>query len=165
MPIPRIGEDKYYIKRLVGEPGDQLRLTIPKEFGTMKFTSNRNFADLVVRGDPALLERNGQPISGCTAFEENRLFVESLIKDPNASSKYGYPGYRTEDLLTDGKTLRFPARIHQAIRLGKMLISQWVTTPPTVWTVDLGGFVPEKAIIGRAFVVYYPFTKRWGFSD
>ena len=27
------------------------------------------------------------------------------------------------------------------------------------------GFVPENEIIGRAFVVYYPFTKRWGFSN
>ena len=142
--MPRIGEDKYYIKRLVGEPGDQLRLTIPKEFGTMKFTSNRNFADLVVRGDPALLERNGQPITGCTAFDENRLFVESLIKDPNATSKYGYPGYRTEDLLTDGKTLRFQARIHQAIRLVKMPTSQWATTPQIVWTVDRGVSCPRR---------------------
>jgi len=27
------------------------------------------------------------------------------------------------------------------------------------------GFVPENEIIGRAFLVYYPFTKRWGFAD
>ena len=27
------------------------------------------------------------------------------------------------------------------------------------------GFVPENEIIGRAFLVYYPFTKRWGFAE
>ena len=27
------------------------------------------------------------------------------------------------------------------------------------------GFVPEQSVIGRAFFVYYPFTKRWGPSD
>ena len=27
------------------------------------------------------------------------------------------------------------------------------------------GFVPENEIIGRALLVYYPFTKRWGLSN
>jgi type IV secretory pathway protease TraF len=26
------------------------------------------------------------------------------------------------------------------------------------------GFVPEDEIIGRALLVYYPFTRRWGFT-
>ena len=27
------------------------------------------------------------------------------------------------------------------------------------------GFVPEKAVIGRAIFIYYPFTKRWGLAE
>ena len=165
MPMPRIGEDKYYIKRLVGEPGDELRLTIPQEFGTRKFTGNRNFADLVVRGDPAILERKRSTYNGCIAFDENRLFVESLIKDPNATSKYGYPGYRTEGLLADGETLRFQARIHQTIQPGQNAYFAMGDNSTNSLDGRSWGFVPEKAIIGRAFVVYYPFTKRWGLSD
>ncbi|MEK9984262.1 MAG: S26 family signal peptidase, partial [Opitutae bacterium] len=26
------------------------------------------------------------------------------------------------------------------------------------------GFVPKEAVIGRAVLIYYPFTKRWGIS-
>ncbi len=165
MPMPRIGEDKYYIKRLVGEPGDELRLTIPEEFGTKKFTGNRNFADLLVRGDPAILERNGQPITGCIAFDENRHFVESLIKDPNATSKYGYPGYRAEGLLTDGETLRIPSKNSPNNPTGQNAYFAMGDNSTNSLDGRSWGFVPEKAIIGRAFVVYYPFTKRWGLSD
>lgn len=45
--IPRIGQDQYYIKRLVGTPGDTLAI---RDFG---------------------LYRNGQPITGAIAFEKN----------------------------------------------------------------------------------------------
>jgi len=27
------------------------------------------------------------------------------------------------------------------------------------------GFVPEKAVIGKAFFIYYPFTRRWGVAE
>ncbi|MCB1122774.1 MAG: signal peptidase I [Verrucomicrobiae bacterium] len=45
--IPAINEDKYYIKRLVGTPGDVLRV------------------------EPPTLYRNGEPISGSKAFSKN----------------------------------------------------------------------------------------------
>ena len=31
------------------------------------------------------------------------------------------------------------------------------------WDILAG--VPEKKVVGRAFLVYYPFTQRWGFPD
>jgi signal peptidase I len=27
------------------------------------------------------------------------------------------------------------------------------------------GYVPEKAVIGKAIFIYYPFTKRWGVAE
>jgi signal peptidase I len=45
--IPGIGEDQYYVKRLVGRPGDTLEIR------------------------PPVLYRNGRPITGAAAFDRN----------------------------------------------------------------------------------------------
>jgi signal peptidase I len=196
----RTGEDKYYIKRLVGEPGDELQLTVPQEFHTKKFIGNKNFANLVVRGDPGILKRNSQfpleqidealkilsvtqygqavhdflalwvasvslePTTGNIAFDENRLFVESLIKDPNATSENGYPGYQAEGLLSDGDTLILPTKNSIGNPTGQN--AYFAMGDNSINSMDgrSWGFVPEKAIIGRALLIYYPFTKRWGFA-
>jgi signal peptidase I len=165
MPRPRIGEDKYYIKRLVGEPGDELQLTVPEKFHTNKYTGNQNFANLVVRGDPGFLGRNGQPISGCIAFDENRLFVESLINDPNATSENGYPGYRAEGLMADGETVIIPTKNSPGNPTGQNAYFAMGDNSTNSLDGRAWGFVPENAIIGRALLIYYPFTKRWGFAN
>ena len=51
-----IGEDKYYIKRLVGQPGDTLEMRVPEEIFT-------NGTDLS-KGVPGVLYRNNSPIDG-----------------------------------------------------------------------------------------------------
>ena len=54
MDVRGIGEDKYYIKRLVGEPGDVLEIKVPDEI----FTNGTD----VRKGVPGILYRNGYPI-------------------------------------------------------------------------------------------------------
>jgi len=53
--IPGIGQEQYYIKRLVGTPGDKLEI--------------RDFA----------LYRNGAPITGSIAFEKNARQADNYV--------------------------------------------------------------------------------------
>ncbi len=163
-PIPRIGEDKYYIKRLVGEPGDELDFNVPSKFYSSEYTNNQNFGRLFIKGDPGILSRNGKPITGCEAFDENRVFVESLIEDPNATSKHGFPGYRAEGLLSNGEKLKIPTRDSPDNKTGQNAYFAMGDNSTNSLDGRSWGFVPEKSIVGRALLVYYPFTKRWGFS-
>jgi len=53
--IPDLGGDQYYIKRLVGVPGDELRIARP------------------------VLYRNGEPITGSVAFAKNATEADSYV--------------------------------------------------------------------------------------
>jgi len=148
-----IGEDKYYIKRLVGEPGDQLQMIVPDDIFT-------NGTDLR-KGNPGVLYRNGKVLEGKVAFDENRKFVEQLALDANSKNSLNYPGYRAEGLLSNRETITVPEKkTNGSNAYFAMGDNSTDSLDGRAW-----GFVPDHEIIGRAFVVYYPFTKRWGFSD
>jgi signal peptidase I len=152
-----IGEDKYYIKRLIGEPGDRLEMKVPDPI----FTNGTD----VRKGVPGVLYRNERPISGKVAFEENRKRAESLSNDPNAKNPMNYPGYRAEGLLSNREVITVPQKDDATNPTG--LNGYFMMGDNSTDSLDgrAWGFVPENEIIGRAFVVYYPFTKRWGFSN
>jgi signal peptidase I len=148
-----IGEDKYYIKRLVGEPGDRLQMIVPDDIFT-------NGTDLR-KGNPGVLYRNGKVLEGKVAFDENRKFVEQLAVDANAKNLMNYPGYRAEGLLSNRETITVPEKKTDGTN------AYFAMGDNSTDSLDgrSWGFVPDHEIIGRAFVVYYPFTKRWGFSE
>jgi len=152
-----IGEDKYYIKRLVGEPGDQLQMIVPDEI----FTNGTD----VRKGTPGILHRNGKVLSSKIAFEENNKRVKELAKNANAENILKYPGYRAEGLLTNKEIITVPQKSDSNNPTG--LNGYFAMGDNSTDSLDgrAWGYVPENEIIGRAFVVYYPFTKRWGFSD
>ena len=152
-----IGEDKYYIKRLVGEPGDQLQMIVPDNV----FTNGTD----VRKGTPGIMYRNGQVLSGNIAFEENNKRVQELAKNPNADNPLKYPGYRAEGLLTNKEVITVPQKSDSSNPTG--LNGYFAMGDNSTDSLDgrAWGYVPENEIIGRAFVVYYPFTKRWGLSD
>ena len=152
-----IGEDKYYIKRLVGEPGDQLQMIVPDNV----FTNGTD----VRKGTPGIMYRNGQVLSGNIAFEENNKRVQELAKNPNADNPLKYPGYRAEGLLTNKEVITVPQKSDSNNPTG--LNGYFAMGDNSTDSLDgrAWGYVPENEIIGRAFVVYYPFTKRWGLSD
>lgn len=108
--------EQYYIKRLVGVPGDTLEI---KDY---------------------TLYRNGQPITGSTAF------------DKNAKRADNYVGYRNELSLAAGKTMTVPP--DSFLALGDNSAN---SQDGRYW-----GYVPAKEAIGRPLFIYYPFTKRWG---
>ena len=106
-----IGEDKYYIKRLVGEPGDRLEMIVPDSI----FTNGTD----VRKGTPGVLHRNNQPISGKTAFDENRARTINLSTDPDAENTMKYPGYRAEGLLTNRQIITVPCKEDASNPTGK----------------------------------------------
>jgi signal peptidase I len=163
----RIREDKYYIKRLVGEPGDKLQLNVPKNFSDeIEFTTNKNFKRINLKNSPGILSRNGEPIVGCNAFDKNRLFVESLKKNPDFISKDGYPGYRSDGLMAYDNVVHVPTKNSPGNPTGQNAYFAMGDNSTDSLDGRAWGFVPEQAIVGRAFLVYYPFAKkRWGFSD
>jgi signal peptidase I len=114
--IAGINADQYYIKRLVGTPGDKLE----------------------VRG--ATLYRNGNPITGAEAF------------DDNSNRKGLYRGYQAVGLLADGQTLTVGE--NQYFAIGD---NSYNSLDSRYW-----GFVPDKDAVGRPLFIYYPFTSRWG---
>lgn len=73
----------------------------------------------------------------------------------NAAREGEYNGYQNTHLLAEGRELKIPAGKFVALgdNSGNSLDSRY-------W-----GFVPEKAVIGKAFFIYYPFTKRWGVAE
>ncbi len=126
--------DKYFIKRLVGVPGDQLEIRKP--------------APLVSDGAPPLdskdgqLFRNGQPIDGAAAFGKN-------------SRKDGlYPGYTSEGRLAFGQIVSVPNNSYFAMG----------DNSPRSKDSRYWGFVPDKDVVGRPLFIYYPLTSRWGLA-
>lgn len=89
--------------------------------------------------DGALLV-NGVPRDEVAAFERN------------AAREGEYGGYLNVQLLDEGKKMIIPEKSFVALgdNSGNSLDSRY-------W-----GFVPEQSVIGKAFFIYYPFTKRWG---
>jgi signal peptidase I len=124
--------DKYFIKRLVGVPGDKLEIRKP--------------AQLISDGAPPVdgkdgqLFRNGQPIDGSTAFGRN-------------SRKDGlYPGYTADGRLGFGQIVSVPNNSYFAMG----------DNSPRSKDSRYWGFVPDKDVVGRPLFIYYPLTSRWG---
>jgi len=121
--IPTVNEDKFYIKRLVGTPGDTIR----------------------IEGKGLIV--NGKPATGSIAFEKNAAAIDNY--DGYLAS---VSGERAMVDLSEEQTV--PEDAYFAIgdnsdnsRDGR----SW-------------GYVPESAVVGRPFLIYYPFTRRFGLA-
>lgn len=83
---------------------------------------------------------NGAPAKGSEAFNDN------------AQTANGYCGYKPFGMLENGKTVKVPKNSYYAMG----------DNSENSWDSRYWGFVPEKAVVGKALVIFYPFTKRWG---
>ncbi len=83
---------------------------------------------------------NGEPAKGSPAFELNAKRVGK------------YCGYKAEGALANGATVKIPEKHYYAMgdNSENSLDSRY-------W-----GYVPEKAIVGKSLIIFYPFTERWG---
>jgi len=153
----QIGEDKYYIKRLIGEPGDTLEMKVPPSI----FTNGTD----VRKGVPGILHKNGKPLAGNNAFEQNRLQVEAFAKNADEHYLMGFPGYRADGLLSNRAVLEVPSKSSDNNPTGKNGYFAMGDNSTDSLDGRAWGFIPENELIGRALFVYYPFTKRWGLSN
>ncbi len=94
-------------------------------------------------------------------IRDGTLLVDDQPRDEvaafgrNAAREGEYEGYVNTELLAPGRQMTVPPRKFVALgdNSGNSLDSRY-------W-----GFVPEKAVIGKAFFIYYPFTRRWGVAE
>jgi signal peptidase I len=118
--MPERERGKYYIKRLVGTPGDTLQVKYP------------------------VLWRNGAPITGAEAF------------DLNANKVGEYEGYLADITAHDLISLATPYTVPEKSYIG-MGDNSDESADSRVW-----GPLPREAMVGRALVIYYPFTSHVG---
>ena len=116
---------EFYIKRLAGVGGDQLRIASP---------------DLFVNGQPAAEAGFGRVMS----------------------RKDGYNGYQNPERLQGFSYLTGPAEtftipLKQYFALGD---NSYHSSDSRAW-----GTVPHGNLVGKAWLVYWPFTKRSGFAN
>lgn len=128
--------DKYFIKRLVGVPGDKLEIQpVTEHASDGRVAPGR-------RGGGGVLLRNGAPITGADAF------------GANAALEGRYPGYSNYGLLGVGDVAAVPARSYMALG----------DNSPRSKDSRYWGYVPDKDVVGKPLFIYYPLTKRWGIA-
>ena len=92
---------------------------------------------------------------------DSALLVDGAPRDEveafgrNAVREDEYSGYINQLLLAEGRRMHVPDQ--SFVALGDNSAN---SADSRYW-----GFVPEKAVIGRAIFIYYPFTKRWGLAE
>jgi signal peptidase I len=112
-------QDKYYIKRIGGIPGDTLQIREP------------------------VLYRNGEPEVSRPPFRRN------------AEREGNYRGYFALGQLAGGRQISLGPQEFYALgdNSGNSLDSRAF------------GPVPRSEIVGRAILIYYPFSRRWGLAQ
>jgi signal peptidase I len=131
---------QYYVKRLVGIPGDTLEIR------------------------PPALYRNGKPIEGSVAFGKNARREDNYPGYTNAGSGIMTLGASegadvTPPTYNDGQQSGT-----SAVTVPPSSYFALGDNSPRSKDSRYWGFVPEKDVVGRPLFIYYPFTKRWGFA-
>jgi signal peptidase I len=109
---------QYFIKRLVGRPGDTLEVR------------------------PPALWSNGVPIQGAKSFDKEAQRIDH------------YPGYINAGSLGPGQTVTVPPGFFFAMG----------DNSPSSLDSRFWGGVPQENVVGRAVIILYPFSSRWGLA-
>jgi signal peptidase I len=99
---------------------------------------------------PGLL-RNGEPNTGAAAFERNR------------QQEGNYPGY-----VYAGSNGAYPLPFWSGRAPLTIPDGNYVAmgdNSPNSADSRMWGFVPQSEIVGRAVLIYYPFSRRWGLAE
>lgn len=100
--------------------------------------------------DPPGLLLNGEPITGARAFESNRLQEGEFSGYVHAGSSSYYP---------------IPAASgRQPIHVPEEHYFAMGDNSPNSADSRMWGFVPQREIVGRAVIIYYPFSDHWGIA-
>ena len=101
--------------------------------------------------DPPGLILNGKPADAVPAFEKNRL------------QEGEYPGYVYGSASSSHPIPFFKGDTPITIPDGNYFAMG--DNSPNSADGRMWGFVPEREIVGRAVVIYYPFSFRWGLAE
>jgi signal peptidase I len=132
------GVSSYYIKRLVGLPGDQLQLHAPRLFVNGEPAKEPGIAR-VMRGTP------DQPVDGYRGY--GNTFNQREWDQPMGISQIVHLGQ-------PGQPFTVPPKEYFA-----MGDNSYNSSDSRVW-----GTVPEKNLMGYALVVYWPFWPHFGLA-
>ena len=124
-PLSKVG--LYYVKRMIGMPGDTLKIV--KNMVWVKTKNSKKFA----------------PITSFNIQAINRIY----------SDKGGYQGHFAVGRLAPGKEIKVPENCY--FMLGD---NSKFSADGRYW-----GFVPRHNIVGKALFVFWPVSRRWGFTD
>ena len=112
-------------------------------------------------GDKYYIKRLSGTSGETLEIQDGTLLVDGKPRDEakafvlNAEKDGEYEGYVNIGLLAEGRKLTIPENSFFA--LGDNSDN---SRDSRYW-----GFVPDKTVIGKAFFIYYPFTKRWGLAE
>jgi signal peptidase I len=101
--------------------------------------------------DPPGLMINGHPADAAPAFEKNRL------------QEGEYPGY-----VFAGSTSNYPLPFFKGDKPMTIPEGHYFAmgdNSPNSSDGRMWGLVPQREIVGRAVVIYYPFSFRWGMAE
>ena len=135
--------DQFYIKRLVGLPGEKVSI-----------------------GDDRHVRINGRPLDAGTPRFEN-VYGFNPVQPPRDSqwsghlngamaAKYGGAGGNQLPMFPDADTVR-EVPPDSCLPMGD---NTWVSLDSRFW-----GPLPEKYVLGKAFFVYWPLSKRFGWGN
>ena len=144
----RIPSDEFYIKRLVGLSGETISLK--QDYSVLNTPQgNLPVGNLIV---------DGQPISASTPHFENLYSFYDTGQGTNNVLEYHenhYYGHAMIQNLAPGQEVHIAPG--NAFMMGDNTMN---SLDSRYW-----GDIPEKAIIGKSFFVYWPLSKRFGLSD
>ncbi|MEM9226421.1 MAG: signal peptidase I [Verrucomicrobiota bacterium] len=134
-------DDKYYIKRLVGVPGDVLEIR------------------------PPYLYRNGKPIEGAPAFARN-FEQEGLY---NGYEFMGWMKAGDTELIPPGYFFAVGDNSPQSYDSRGWASPDYGNIYAPATTAKIQGepvnMVPETEVVGQAIFIFYPFSSRWGIAE
>ena len=117
----------FYIKRLIGLPGDTLKI-----IENVVYIKEKNSTTFI-------------PLTSYGNMKINKIY----------SLKGGYHGHKATGRLEYNDEIPIPENCY--FMMGDNTTNSYDSRN---W-----GFVPRRNIIGRAFFVFWPFSRRWGFAD
>ncbi len=139
----------FYIKRLIGMPGDIIKMinnkVYVKEKGSNKF---RPITDFGIAGINRIYSYKG-------GYHGHEPYCKNIFGNP-ATSQYSLEKVYDEiDKIEKPKEVYVPRDCYYM--MGDNTSSSYDSRG---W-----GFVPRRNIVGKALFIFWPFTRRWGIAD
>ncbi len=112
-------------------------------------------------GDKYYIKRLSAIENETISIDDGVLMVGSQMRDEakaflsNATQEGFYGGYQAAGFLSKNQSVTIPEDSYYA--LGD---NSYNSYDSRFW-----GYVPDKALVGKAVFIYYPFTRRWGLAE